>query len=264
MFTQFLSLLGVGPITIAYTEGVTELKNFYRAVQSLNANGGGDGPEYALHAMLEGLLAQDDEGFSVVNSGSQMIVITDAISKQPDLKSNVTFEANYLGVCIHFFVSGRYGLSDGIYQDIANKTSGTLVYPYDSWEIAAFTQSYRSRPCRHIVEERRKKRQASDIPGQCQSFIVTEFSILLKLTINALIGKKVTLTMPTNTTKSIRVGSGNLALFSETNPLQGQWKACVTTGTVRVVATNTITLDITVIYINSKNESTSLPPPSCK
>ena len=256
-----LVCVGFGPITVAYTEEVKDLQDFYKALQNLRANGGGDRPEYALYAMLEGLQAQDD-GIDVVYSGSQMIVITDAISKQPHLKSKVISEANDREVCIHFFVSGSYGISDRIYQDIANKTSGTLVYPYDSWEIAAFTQSYRNRPCRHIEEERRKKRESPVIPSQCQSFIVTEFSILLKLTINALTGKIVTIKRPNNATRSILVGSGNLALFSEVNPMPGHWKACVTKGTVQVFATNSLALDTTVVYINSRNESSSLP--SCK
>ena len=45
-----------------------------------------------------------DDGTDVVYSGSQMIVITDAISKQAHLKSKVISEANDRGVCIHFLL----------------------------------------------------------------------------------------------------------------------------------------------------------------
>ena len=71
-----------------------------------------------------------------------------------------------------------------------------------------------------------------------------------------------TIERPNKEIKSILVGSGNLALFSEVNPMPGQWKACVTEGTIQVFATNSLALDTTVVYINSRNVSSSLP--SCK
>ena len=262
--------VGVGPIVVGYTDyeyNVESLIKFYSVLDNLDIimNSGGDGPEYALYAMLKGLQKQDDKGRNIVDNGSQMVVITDARSKQPDLKSEVISEANNREVCIHFFVSNSYGLSDGIYQDIANKTSGTLVYPYELWKIAAFTQSYKDQPCRHLVKSRRReKRQAPAIPSPCQSFNVSDFSILLKLTINASTGKNVTLTRPNNTTRSTIVGAENLALLSEVYPMSGQWKACVSSGTVQVFAANSIALHITVMYVSSRNMVSSLPPPSCK
>jgi len=269
MYTYIdICFAGVGPITVAYTDSIKDLKDFYKSVNDLTAYGGGDYSEYALKAMLEGLLVQEelDKNFwtEVVVPGSQMIVITDARSKEPELKKDVIDEANKKSCCIHFFISSSRALNDGIYQEITNQTSGTLIYPYSSWNISTFIQSYRDRPCRHIGEEKRRKRQAPDIPSQCQSFRVTEFSQLLKLTIHALTGQIVTITKPNNTIKSVRVESQSLALLSEASPTPGQWKACVTTGTVQVFSTQSISLDTTVIYINSNNDSSSLPPSSCK
>ena len=88
---------------------------FYNRVRNVRAgwindrrSNGGDGPEYALYAMKKALTATDDDGFSLMISGSQMVVLTDALSKQPELKDDVIQYALGEGICIHFFVNHDY------------------------------------------------------------------------------------------------------------------------------------------------------------
>ena len=262
MFTYTFLYPGVGPVAIAETAWSDDLQNFYRTVNALRASGGGDRPEYALRAMLEGLRANDG-GFDFVSPGSQMVVITDAPSKQPELKDEVVEEANIRGVCIHFFLSESGTTTDGIYEDISDGTSGTLIEQFSNWELAEFAQSYRDKPCHHI-QRRRKKRQAPAVPSRCQYFNVTEFSILLKFTINAPTGRVVTVTRPNRTKSRIIVGHGNLSLFTERNPVPGNWKACINTGILQLYTTNTLLLDTTVVYIDERNGSASVPLPACK
>ena len=262
MFTYTFLYPGVGPIAIAETAWSEDLQNFYTAVINLTASGGGDFAEYALRAMLEGLRANDD-GFDILSPGSQMVVITDARSKQPELKDEVIEEANTRGVCIHFFLSGSKTTTDGIYEDISDGTSGTLIEQFSNWELAEFTQSYRDKPCHHI-QRRRKKRLAPAVLSSCLSFNVTEFSILLKFTINAPTGRVVTITRPDRTKSIINVGHGNLYLFTGRNPVPGEWNACINTGTLQLYTTNTLLLDTTVVYIDERNGSSSVPLPACK
>ena len=51
----FCHYIGVGNISVAYTDEVDELLTFYNNLNSLQASGGGDGPEYSLDAMLKAL-----------------------------------------------------------------------------------------------------------------------------------------------------------------------------------------------------------------
>ena len=67
-------------------------------------------------------------------------------------------------------------------------------------------------------------------PTRCQYFQVTEFSIWLKLTIQATTSRQLTITRPDGTRKIIVAGKGNLALLYEANPVVGQWIVCVNTG----------------------------------
>jgi len=139
-----------------------------------------------------------------------------------------------------------------------------VLYPYADWELAEFAQSYRENPCRHI-ETRRKKRRAAVSPRRrCNYFQVTEFSILLKLTIHATTGRVLTVTRPDGTRKTIVVGERNLTLTSEANPVAGQWKVCINTGNFQLFPTNTILLDTTVVYVDNENTSSPLSPPACK
>lgn len=265
MFTKvfFKYCLGVGPITIAFTNLVGELQTFYTAVKNLRADGGGDGPEYALYAMDKGLNVTEG-GIDIIGKGSQMVVITDAPSKQPMLKSQVIRNANDKGVCIHFFVAGTYALSDNAYQDIANETSGNVIYPYSNWKLAEFIVSYRDRRCGHLPPSIREKRQISEIFIKCQSFSVPEFSELLKATITAESGQTVRITQPNLSSKNVITGGGNLALFSEASPMAGIWNACVDRGTIEVFTSNSIVLDTTVIYTDRREFTSSIPPSACK
>ena len=76
----------------------------------LHATGGGDKPEYALYAMIKVLeaMAVDEGGHGYQShgtAGSQMVVITDAPSKQTELTEDVIRLANVAGVYIHLFLS---------------------------------------------------------------------------------------------------------------------------------------------------------------
>lgn len=112
----------MGNITYANSHFAPQLFDFYESVQSLHAFGGGDEPEYALYAMQQGLRAVSKESFELMVEGSQMVVLTDAPSKQKELVKDVIYEAVRRKVCIHFFTSDNYALEDGIYEQIAAQT----------------------------------------------------------------------------------------------------------------------------------------------
>ena len=219
--------------------------------------------------MLKGLretFTFDGAELEVMAPGSQMVVITDALSKQPELASQVIAEANALEVCIHFFLSDN-PTSDGIYQNVADSTSG-IVVPFTNSDLGSFVAAYSTTPCRHTVPNglsRGIPPGAARIITPCQSFKVTEFAALLKLTITAKTGQSVTITKPNGVNIVLTVGAGDFTVFSEGHPIPGTWRACVSSGSLTVSLAQTILLDTTIIYLgDGRLDATAIAPPACK
>ena len=93
------------------------------------------------------LQATDDESFRVMESGSQIIVVTHAPSKNTDIEDVIRI-ANNLGVCIHFFLAHTGDNLDvnavELYRRIAQETGGSVVG--NAWEFSNFVASYKDSP----------------------------------------------------------------------------------------------------------------------
>ena len=212
--------------------------------------------------MLKGLWETstvDGSELEVMTPGSQMVVITDALSKQPELASRVIAEANAREVCIHFFLSDN-PISDGIYQNIADSTFGTVV-PFTDSDLGSFVAAY---SCQHTVDKRRKRLVVSPPPTTCQNFMVTKFAALIKLTITAKTGQSVTITRPNGVKTVFTVGAGDFTVFSEGPPVPGTWRACVSSGSLTMSLAQTILLDTTIVYLDDGKDATCVEPPACK
>ena len=115
--------------------------SFVDAVNALAATGGGDAPEYALDGMLAGLQVTF-ENIEIMTPGSQMIVLTDAPTKNEPLEADVIKEANDREVCIHFLIARNMDfISDSVYQRIADGTSGTIG-AFSDFIFSNFVASY--------------------------------------------------------------------------------------------------------------------------
>ena len=211
--------------------------------------------------MLEGLKAKHGP-FPLMVEGSQMVVLTDAPTKQPELEALVKTAAIKQEVCVHFFVSERNGinpLSDGIYQHIADETHGTLLSSFNHWEIANFVAGYQMDGC-SFLENFHDKRSS---PSSCSSFSVSRLAANLRLSINSHTGSLLTITRPNGTKISIATGKNDLAFFDETNPVYGSWSVCSSSSeAIKVNDISTYQIDTTVLY-GSRNIS-SMVPPACK
>ena len=261
-----------------YTHETVELQRFLQAVDNAFIEGsGGDCPEYALDAILQTLIATDREGFHLMQPGSQIIVLTDAPSKNISLKEQVIELSNIFGVRVHFFLAlETYNCFDPgsieMYKHIANKTGGTVVS--NAWEFNNFVVSHGDSGL-HADDSGRRKRLAI-VDVHCQSFRVSRLTNLLRLSIRpSLTGlSTVTVRRPSGSTASPPVidpdTNNRFAVFSELYPESGEWSVCVNSGTVQVSSNMEIALDIVVLY--PKNEShasgavptTSSSPPACK
>ena len=243
---------------------VGDLKDFRNATQALKAIGGGDAPECALYAMKNVLEEKkvDDDGneYYLMAEGSQMVVITDAPSKQTELTDEVIRLANAAGVCIHFFLSGT-AVSDE-YVRIDSQTSGTLTSSFSNWDLARFVETYKENPCTHLTGNgRRRKRFALLHSAYCTTFQVSKLAVQIKLSMNANNGTIVTITRPNGGFSTVNVGSGNFAVFSETLPQSGNWRVCVNSGRLELSKTEVTSLDISFFYLKegSSDVSSTLP-----
>ena len=275
----------MGPIRSANAAFLDELESFYNTVNALTASGGGDFPEYALDGMLQGLTYQeeftDPDGnvfkFDIMSPGSQMIVITDATSKRPEIKDMVIQNAVLREVCIHFFLS-RNPVGDGVYPDVATGTSGTLIPNFADWQLAQFVAQYSNNPCTYSTGTR-GKRQVSP-PATCHTFDVSTLAVNLKLatTINVAgvspsTAIALTITRPNGTITLRSVGPSDSPLtrfdvFTEGHPQPGKWSICINAGTFEAVsATVQNSLDIIFRYKNAGLVDTGItdsPPLACK
>ncbi len=104
---------------------------FKAALGNLFASGGGDCPEPSMEGLLSAL--------SAIDPGSDVFLITDATSKDPELLSAVVSLANSKKIHVYTFLFDS-GCSDvGVYFDLATATSGGF-FPLARNEAGLITQ----------------------------------------------------------------------------------------------------------------------------
>ena len=197
--------------------------------------------------------------------GSQVVVITDAASKRPEIENDVIYQANSRGVCIHFFISHINSLADGIYQRVSQQTGGTLISNFANWQLATFISESSGSPCVNpTLNSQHPHAQKRSTPANHFNFNVSVFTYLLKLSINTNIDSNaVYITRPNGSITTV-VSLDNFAIFSEGQPLHGQWRVQVDSGVVQVSVTQQIALDVVIYYVPANSSEVTLtPPPPC-
>lgn len=276
----------MGPVTLTYVDdsdsySIQSLRELVTKLESsFHANSGGDCPEFCYDAILEALNTED-YGFPVMVGGSQVMVITDAPSKGAFNATNIIDQASNAEVCIHFFLGkNSYNCFDdvpysiGEYQSIANETGGTIV---DSkFDFSTFVHRYRSSPCGFLESQNgRRTRSIEKNPGThfCHNINVATLACLLSLSIETKgKGEVVTLTKPDR--EQINIGptsfkdtSEQIALFSESHPMSGEWTVCANSP-IEVSVDFQMCIDIAPFYISDTKEGkpmfTAATPPGCK
>ena len=200
--------------------------------------------------------------------GSQMIVITDAASKRPEIEKIVIHHANRRGVCIHFFISRNNvndSLRDGVYQRVSRATHGTLIPSFANWQLATFISESSDSPCVNpnytpAIIERPQKRSTST---QQQTFEVSVFTYLIKLSMMGESGTNISVIRPNGSITTV-VAEDNFAVFSEGQPLHGQWRVQVESGLIQLSVSQQIAIDVVVYYaLDNSSAITYVPPQAC-
>ena len=249
---------------------------------SFEPNSGGDCREYSYAAINQALDHQFIPGVHTLQPGSQVIVLTDAPSKGDDITRNMAREdiittATQMQVCMHFFLpSDTFNCLDDFpegveeYRSIADATGGLVI---DSgFMFSEFATTYTDYPCQHV--NRMLKRRKRDVIEEqsCHLFHVSSLSRLLKVTAKTN-QRKVFITRPDNTVVELRVVDSHgrkdkVALHAETEPLAGEWRACVEEGSLEISTETRISMDFTALYYIQADDGVSYltpsPPPGCE
>ena len=206
--------------------------------------------------MRKALIAQDGT-IPLMVQGSQMVVLTDAPSKQPELEDEVVKLAKQLEVCIHFFIEQ----SNEIYDRIAMETHGTLLVGSSYWSFTNFITAYPMDSCNFLTEDSGRDKRSLSL--QCRQFNISRLAANLRISINSPTGSLLTITRPNGTQTSITSGNNDLAFYTETNPACGSWSVCSSNNeilNIKVITSDHT--DVTVLY-GSKIMSSILPH-ACK
>ena len=109
----------------------TSLDELLSDVESLAAHGGGDCPELGMTGILNALELSYKQG--------NIIVLTDAASKDTNLTQNVITGAFDLNVCINFIFSGVAGCGNGYpnYTEVASATNGFQIFDLLGFNVLA-------------------------------------------------------------------------------------------------------------------------------
>ena len=286
MFTTTLNCLGIPDATVATTYNeisAIELEALHSASESMYAHSGGDGPERQLRALLRTLDVEhtDKDGlYSVMIPGSEIVLLTDAPSHDPELEDNVIRQATRQQVCISFYLSGSYALFDP-YLRIASATGGTVVETIDRTSFRTFESDHNRGQCARFydlpVVGKRKKRQTLS-SSSSSSFYNTEqmchyFTTSLLTTTVTVWGytdqDAMVVTKPNGEEVRIIANFRGDKIYRDATPLHGQWNVCVEAGTLTISLEKTDSITFIIHYLTPIANSSELslnysPPPACK
>ena len=240
--------------------GVSEL---LLDVNSLRASGGGDCPEYGMIGIQKALQLLEAVGMKSKpfrNGKHNIIVLTDASAKDGNLRQSIIsyFETSDYDITVHNFFSGTgcgAAIAFGNYAALADATGGFVVSEINAQSFPTFVEFVRASTT--------SKRSTSF----CESFIVSQFvrnfTILIITEDTA-----VNLAIPDGTTVTLYTEGRSFIIYSVSDPLVGEWRACASDTTIELTVNFVVALDFTVSYLEKDSEGQLLPtfrlPSLCK
>ena len=229
-------------------------------VSRLHARGGGDCPEYGMTAILQAIeLIDGIDRDNVQNEGKHnIIVLTDASAKDDNLYQQVIANAlaqNKPDVTVHFFYSGS-GCRDGFghYEDVKKATGGYSVEQINAANFEQFAEFIATSYDSGNGSKRRKRSSLNSCQNFQISYLVSRLSCLIKTS-----SSSITITKPDNSNHNITTFSNSFGVYKDANPQPGNWRACVSSGTLQLSLTSSVSLELDIDYL-IKNEYGDLLP----
>ena len=237
-------------------------------MENMRAYGGGDYPEYALSAMKEALeysfIDEYGELFTPMHYSSEMIVITDATSKLPELEPTVIERAIMQGVSIHFILPDHdhEGFrSYSIYPNIASTTGGTVYRGNQAtWSILEFIIGLPE----DASAGKRKRRLA--LPTEELTVEVSRLTFSLKVSTltRGLSSGTATITAPDKTVVLATIEDG-VMIYLKANPLPGVYMFNIGAVVDDYLVKKDVSLDVSLFYFDNNFTVSALTPlAACK
>ena len=255
----------MGPETFAYTYRLDQLQGLETAVNALYPHStDADWPEYCLGGIDTALdYRNPDDNFQPMSDNSQMIVITDATTKQEGLKQTVINKANSNHVTINFILSPSVQ-SYSVYTGIAAGTGGAILdTAHTAWSILQFYNAQTG-----STTTGRRKRSALSDTGYYFTVTVSRLVYALKVSLQTIglgAGQIVTITLPDGSTETATVQE-NVLIYLKSSPPPGEYSFNIAQTSVQdSLIQQDVSLDASVFYADKEFTSASLNPlAACK
>ena len=239
-------------------QSVTSRQQLLTAVNALHAHGGGDCPELGMTGIINAL--------RLSFPGGQLIVLTDAASKDSNRTNEVIQLAQMLGVSVHFVYSHTSGCGSSgypYYDRVARETGGFMVYGLtDLNTLSNAIQNAR------VAFDDADALPASSLlsPGGCSAISVPMFTANLYIAINpGPSSAVVSLQMPNGSYVFENDTISSLRIVTFLSPNSGRWNVCIFHGSVDIKQSQDISFDINAEFLVQDNETglylTSCEPP---
>ena len=279
LFVVYPCLTGIPAATIATTyngiESVRELEELSRQTESLIAYSGGDGPERQFRALLTILMLRDSYGLEVMIPGSEIVLLTDYTSHDPELENDIIAKARELKVCISFYLSD---VTWEPYTRIAAQTGGAIVNSIRRESFRHFDDNHDYGQCARFYDletltpviGKRKKRSAATpsftTEQRCHYFTTSSFTT--SLTVQGYTSQPIMIvTRPDSEVVRVTNNFEGNKIYRDTDPIPGQYSVCVESGTLTISLDITDSMSSIFQFLVPTGDSISLnnsPPPACK
>ena len=278
IFVVYPCLIGIPAATIATTyrmHSLSELEELSRQTETLRAYSGGDGPERQLRTLLTILMLRDSDELKVMIPGSEIVLLTDAISHELDLEDDVIDKARELKVCISFYLSF---VTWEPYTRIAAQTGGAIVNSIHRESFRHFDDDHDYGQCARfygletpIIDERKKRSAATSFfttEQRCHYFSTSSFTS--SLTVQGYTSQPIMIvTRPDSEEVHVTNNFEGNKIYRDTDPIPGQYSVCVENETLTIyISLNTIDRMNSIFqFLVSQVDLTYLnnsPPPACK
>ena len=238
-------------------QNVTSRQQLLTAVNALHAHGGGDCHELGMTGIINALHLSFPSG--------QLIVLTDAASKDSNRTNEAIQLAQMLGVSVHFVYSHTSGCGSGYpyYDRVARETGGLRVYGLTDLE----TLSNAIQNARVAFDDADALPASSLLsPGGCSAISVPTFTANLYIAINpGASSAVVSLQMPNGSYVFEYDRISSLRIVTFLSPSSGRWNVCISSGSADVKQSQDSSFDINAEFLVQDNETglylTSSKPP---
>jgi hypothetical protein len=237
----------------------------------LRASGGGDGPERQFRALLAILSLRDSFDLDVMIPGSEIVLLTDAISHDAELVDAVIARARELKVCISFYLSV---VTWEPYTRISEQTGGTIVGSIHRSAFLEFDAEHDYGQCAIFYGlptfNGRKKRavvmSSSDTEQRCHSFNIS--SLAMTLTVQGFTTQDAMIvTKPNSEVQRVINNIMGDKVYRDSAPIVGQYSVCVEIGTLTISLDTEDSLGSVLQFLTSIGDSLSFRnsplPPAC-